>query len=98
VITCGGLQADQLAVACGGSKNPTIVPFRGDYLKLKDPNNEKLKINGNIYPVPDPKFPFLGIRKFFLLFFFIDSISMQVFTLLQEWMDLFGLVQMLSFP
>ncbi|CAF1378350.1 unnamed protein product [Adineta ricciae] len=61
VITCGGLQADQLAMACGGSKNPTIVPFRGDYLKLKE-NTEKLKINGNIYPVPDPKFPFLGVH------------------------------------
>jgi L-2-hydroxyglutarate oxidase LhgO len=62
VITCGGLQADQLATASGGSKHPTIVPFRGDYLKLKD-NTEKLKINGNIYPVPDPKFPFLGMEK-----------------------------------
>ncbi|CAF1093919.1 unnamed protein product [Adineta steineri] len=61
VITCGGLQADQLATLCGGSKNPTIVPFRGDYLKLKH-GTDKLKINGNIYPVPDPKFPFLGVH------------------------------------
>ena len=59
MITCGGLQADQLAVASGGSKHPTIVPFRGDYLTLKK-NNDRLKINGNIYPVPDPNFPFLG--------------------------------------
>ena len=71
MITCGGLQADQLAVACGGSKNPTIVPFRGDYLKLKD-NSDKLKINGNIYPVPDPNFPFLGIYPSFLIFFIIN--------------------------
>ncbi|CAF3059695.1 unnamed protein product [Rotaria socialis] len=61
VITCGGLQADQLAIACGGSKNPTIVPFRGDYLVLKS-NRDELKINGNIYPVPDPRFPFLGVH------------------------------------
>lgn len=62
VITCGGLQADQIAVASGGSKNPTIVPFRGDYLVLKSNKNE-LKVNGNIYPVPDPRFPFLGINN-----------------------------------
>ncbi|CAF1100895.1 unnamed protein product [Rotaria sp. Silwood1] len=62
VITCGGLQADKLAIACGGSKHPTIVPFRGDYLKLKNPNKDTLKVNGNIYPVPDPRFPFLGVH------------------------------------
>ena len=49
-------------MACGGAKNPTIVPFRGDYLKLKS-KHDQLKINGNIYPVPDPRFPFLGSMR-----------------------------------
>lgn len=40
------------------------MPFRGDYLKLKESGNQ-LKINGNIYPVPDPRFPFLGMISFF---------------------------------
>ncbi|CAF0760627.1 unnamed protein product [Didymodactylos carnosus] len=60
VITCGGLQADQLATASGCSKHPTIVPFRGDYLVLK--SNKSNLVNGNIYPVPDPTFPFLGVH------------------------------------
>ncbi len=58
LITCAGLHADRLAQMTGGSRDPKIVPFRGDYLVLK-PERRHL-INGNIYPVPDPAFPFLG--------------------------------------
>ena len=44
----------------GCKSEPKIVPFRGEYLLL---NPEKAKlINGNIYPVPDPRFPFLGVH------------------------------------
>jgi 2-hydroxyglutarate dehydrogenase len=39
---------------------PKIVPFRGDYLVLK-PEKSNI-VNGNIYPVPNPKFPFLGVH------------------------------------
>ncbi|XP_065832745.1 L-2-hydroxyglutarate dehydrogenase, mitochondrial-like [Oscarella lobularis] len=60
VITCGGLQADQLATLSGGKRDPQIVPFRGEYLVLK-PGKRHL-IKGNIYPVPDPRFPFLGVH------------------------------------
>jgi len=60
VITCAGLYADRVAVASGGKKNPAIVPFRGEYLKLT-PDKQHL-VNGNIYPVPNPKFPFLGVH------------------------------------
>jgi len=58
VIACGGLMADRLAKMTGGKSDPKIVPFRGDYLLLK-PGKRHL-VKGNIYPVPDPAFPFLG--------------------------------------
>ncbi|MBV9440256.1 MAG: L-2-hydroxyglutarate oxidase [Candidatus Eremiobacteraeota bacterium] len=60
VITCGGLYADKLAKMTGGERDPKIVPFRGDYLILK-PEKAYL-VKGNIYPVPDPEFPFLGVH------------------------------------
>jgi len=60
VITCGGLQSDRLAKMTGGKGDPKIVPFRGDYLILK-PEKRSL-VRGNIYPVPDPAFPFLGVH------------------------------------
>uniref|UniRef100_UPI00358E0808 L-2-hydroxyglutarate dehydrogenase, mitochondrial-like isoform X1 n=1 Tax=Myxine glutinosa TaxID=7769 RepID=UPI00358E0808 len=60
VLTCGGLYSDRLAQKSGCSPEPRIVPFRGDYLVLK-PEKHYL-VNGNIYPVPDPRFPFLGVH------------------------------------
>eukprot|EP00118_Oscarella_pearsei_P017498 m.173931 g.173931 ORF g.173931 m.173931 type:complete len:295 (+) comp39099_c1_seq8:235-1119(+) len=60
VITCGGLQADLLAALSGGETDPRIVPFRGEYLVLR-PEKQHL-IKGNIYPVPDPRYPFLGFH------------------------------------
>jgi L-2-hydroxyglutarate oxidase LhgO len=60
VITCGGLQSDRLARMTGGQGDPKIVPFRGDYLILKP--EKRYLIKGNIYPVPDPSFPFLGVH------------------------------------
>lgn len=60
VLTCGGLQSDKLAELTGCPRAPRIVPFRGEYLLLAP---EKCHmIRGNIYPVPDPRFPFLGVH------------------------------------
>lgn len=60
VLTCGGLQSDKLAQMTGCSRAPRIVPFRGEYLLL---NAEKAHmVRGNIYPVPDPRYPFLGVH------------------------------------
>ena len=60
VVPCGGLYSDKLAHMTRGAQDPKIVPFRGDYLILK-PGKEHL-VRGNIYPVPDPEFPFLGVH------------------------------------
>ncbi|CAN5743327.1 L-2-hydroxyglutarate oxidase [soil metagenome] len=62
VIACAGLQADQVAAMTGdgGPDRPRIVPFRGDYYTLT-PEARPL-VNGLIYPLPDPRFPFLGIH------------------------------------
>ncbi|XP_032403711.1 L-2-hydroxyglutarate dehydrogenase, mitochondrial [Xiphophorus hellerii] len=60
VLTCGGLYSDRLSQISGCSTEPRIVPFRGDYLVLK-PEKHYL-VRGNIYPVPDPRFPFLGVH------------------------------------
>ncbi|VEL19463.1 unnamed protein product [Protopolystoma xenopodis] len=60
VIACAGLQSDVVAMKTGCSKHPKIVPFRGDYLLLKEEKCHLIK--GNIYPVPDPRFPFLGVH------------------------------------
>ncbi|CAO1307970.1 unnamed protein product [Diamesa serratosioi] len=60
VLTCGGLQADKLANMTGNTNAPKIVPFRGEYLLLN--KNKAHLVKGNIYPVPDPRFPFLGVH------------------------------------
>lgn len=62
VIACAGLQADRVAAMTGdgGPTRPRIVPFRGDYYTLTE--NARPLVRGLVYPVPDPRFPFLGIH------------------------------------
>ncbi len=60
VINCAGLQSDRLAVTSGDEKNPRIVPFFGEYFLLRPA--KRALVNGLIYPVPDPKYPFLGVH------------------------------------
>jgi len=60
VLTCAGLQSDRVARLSGAPEEPSIVPFRGDYWQLR-PERRHLARN-LIYPVPDPKFPFLGVH------------------------------------
>lgn len=59
-VNCGGLQSDRLAASRGTRSEVRIVPFRGDYYELR-PEARRL-CRGLIYPVPDPKFPFLGVH------------------------------------
>lgn len=60
VIVCAGLWADRLARRAGASRDPQIVPFRGAYLGLTP--TETPRVNGMIYPVPNPELPFLGVH------------------------------------
>jgi L-2-hydroxyglutarate oxidase len=59
-IVCAGLYVDSLARASGQPREPRIMPFRGEYWALR-PDRRDL-VRGLIYPVPDPRFPFLGIH------------------------------------
>lgn len=60
LINCGGLQSDLVAKMMGDTHGLRIVPFRGEYYELA-PESQKL-VRGLIYPVPDPRFPFLGVH------------------------------------
>ena len=59
-IFCGGLQSDRLAKNDGVKFPERIVGFRGDYYELTEA--AKFKVKHLIYPVPDPRFPFLGVH------------------------------------
>jgi len=59
-VLCAGAAADRLAVSAGAPSDPRIVPFRGAYLKLRPERRELVR--GLIYPVPDPRLPFLGVH------------------------------------
>lgn len=60
LINCGGLQSDRIARMCGLNPNLQIVPFRGEYYELAP--EKRYLVNNLIYPVPDPRFPFLGVH------------------------------------
>ncbi len=60
VINCAGLHADRIAKMMGERLDVRIIPFRGEYFTL-EPERRNL-VKGMIYPVPDPRFPFLGVH------------------------------------
>jgi L-2-hydroxyglutarate oxidase LhgO len=60
VVTCAGLQSDTIGAFGQGKRDTRIVPFRGDYYVLR-PERRHL-VRALIYPVPDPRFPFLGVH------------------------------------
>jgi L-2-hydroxyglutarate oxidase LhgO len=60
LVICAGLQADLLAAAVGDDRSPEIVPFRGEYLRLRP--HARDRVRHLIYPVPDPRYPFLGVH------------------------------------
>ena len=59
-VTTAGLFADKVSVLTGNDKMPAIVPFRGEYLLMKPCTQHGIRTN--VYPVPDPRFPFLGVH------------------------------------
>jgi (S)-2-hydroxyglutarate dehydrogenase len=60
VIVCAGLQSDRVAELAGDGRDPAIVPFRGEYYVLRPERSDLVR--GLIYPVPDPRYPFLGVH------------------------------------
>jgi L-2-hydroxyglutarate oxidase len=60
VINCSGLQSDIVAKLTGADVNYRIIPFRGEYFKIR--KDKQYLVKNLIYPVPDPNFPFLGVH------------------------------------
>jgi len=60
VVNCAGLQSDLIAKMAGASLGLRIVPFRGEYYELVPSKHHLIK--GLVYPVADPRFPFLGVH------------------------------------
>ncbi|MEU0447792.1 L-2-hydroxyglutarate oxidase [Streptomyces tendae] len=60
LILCAGLQSDSVARLAQDEQEPRIIPFRGEYMLLK-PDRTHL-VRGLVYPVPDPRYPFLGVH------------------------------------
>ena len=60
LIICAGLQSDRVAEPVDGDPSPRIVPFRGEYMEVIESKRDLVR--GLIYPVPDPRYPFLGVH------------------------------------
>ncbi len=60
LISCAGLYSDRVSAMTGDAGDERVIPFRGDYYTLK-PDARRL-VRGLLYPVPDPRFPFLGVH------------------------------------
>lgn len=60
LVNCAGLHCDRIGEMAGEKRAVRIVPFRGEYYKIK-PERQNL-VRHLIYPVPDPQFPFLGVH------------------------------------
>lgn len=60
LVICAGLQSDRVARLADGVDGPRIVPFRGEYLAVRAAKQDLVR--GLIYPVPDPRYPFLGVH------------------------------------
>ncbi|UKB80666.1 L-2-hydroxyglutarate oxidase [Chryseobacterium sp. MEBOG07] len=60
LISCAGLYSDKITKMTNEKNDVIIIPFRGEYYKIKD--EKKYLVKHLIYPVPDPNFPFLGVH------------------------------------
>lgn len=60
VINCAGLQSDRVARLAGFRPDVRIVPFRGEYYEVVGASRDRVTVP--VYPVPDPRFPFLGVH------------------------------------
>ncbi|MHC4964655.1 MAG: L-2-hydroxyglutarate oxidase [Planctomycetota bacterium] len=60
LVNCAGLHADRVAARCGARPSCRIVPFRGEFWRIA-PDRARL-VRSLIYPVPDPRLPYLGVH------------------------------------
>ncbi|TDQ51545.1 L-2-hydroxyglutarate oxidase [Actinorugispora endophytica] len=60
LVVCAGLHTDTVSRMAGDASAPRIVPFRGEYMRVR-PEKAPL-VRGLVYPVPDPRYPFLGVH------------------------------------
>ncbi|AKS35778.1 L-2-hydroxyglutarate oxidase [Mycolicibacterium goodii] len=60
VVVCAGLQSSTIAEISGAPRDPEIIPFRGEYYELVASRSDLVR--GLVYPVPDPRYPFLGVH------------------------------------
>jgi len=60
LIVCAGLGSDYFATSLGRSGELRIIPFRGEYYELRAEARDQIR--GMVYPVPDPRYPFLGVH------------------------------------
>ena len=60
LVVAAGLQSDRLAGMAGEEPSPAILPFRGEYLAVSRAKQDLVR--GMVYPVPDPRYPFLGVH------------------------------------
>jgi L-2-hydroxyglutarate oxidase len=60
LVVCAGLWADRVSRPVDGESAPQIVPFRGEYMSVRPAKRDLVR--GLIYPVPDPRYPFLGVH------------------------------------
>lgn len=60
LVVCAGLHADRVSRPVDGQVGPRIIPFRGEYMTVRPPKHDLVR--GLIYPVPDPRYPFLGVH------------------------------------
>ena len=60
LVNCAGLHSDRVAGAAGEKHDTKIIPFRGEYFRLK--THRQHLVRHLIYPVPDPQYPFLGVH------------------------------------
>lgn len=101
LVTCAGLQSDRVARLAGDEPEIRILPFRGEYYRVR-PGRAGL-VRGLIYPTPDPRFPFLGVHLHRNLDGAVDAGPNAVLALAREGyrrrdLNLRDLVEMARYP
>lgn len=89
LVNCAGLQSDRVAKLCGAEVDVQIIPFRGEYYELVEGRRDLVR--GLIYPVPDPRFPFLGVHLTRMVEGGVEAGPNAVLALKREgyrWMDI----------